>query len=68
MPSPLGAVALDPEGAPVGGVGSGGWFGDVAAVFDPEVFGLGLASCPVVGLAPWLVELVGLLELSPLAG
>jgi hypothetical protein len=48
MPSPLGAVALDPEGAPVGGgepsgVRSVGWFGEVAEVFEPEVFGLGLA-------------------------
>jgi hypothetical protein len=52
MPSPLGAVALDPEGAPVGGCEpSGGVFGDVAEVFDPEVFGLGLASGAVVGLA-----------------
>ena len=64
MPSPLGAVALDPEGAPVGGgepsgVRSVGWFGEVAEVFEPEVFGL--------GLAPWSPEVLGPLDSLPLA-
>ena len=39
--------------------------GDVAEVFEPEVFGLGLAS-GCVGLGPWLLELPAPVS-SPLA-
>ena len=43
------------------GVWPCGWFGDVAEVFEPELFGLGLASGDG-GLEPWPVELLGLLD------
>jgi hypothetical protein len=56
---PFGEVAFGEVGPGFVGdvvlVELGVWFGEVAEVFDPEVFGVGFASGPIVGPEPWLL-------------